>query len=129
MPRAHSIDLEKVRKFLREKEERRRGELHLRWEKARGDFEAIVSRILESHKPRRIYQWGSLLDFSRFSDISDIDIALEGLAGPQEYFDILGEAMEMTSFPLDIIEMEKLDPTTAEEIRRKGRLVYERRSQ
>ncbi len=129
MAGSQNIDLEKVRKFLLEKEERRQKELRLHWERARSDFEAIVSLILETHNPRRIYQWGSLLDFSRFSEISDIDIALEGLHGAEEYFDILGEAMEKTSFPLDIIEMEKLDPTTAEEIRQKGRLVYERTSQ
>jgi hypothetical protein len=87
----------------------------------------IVSHIIKKYNPRRIYQWGSLPDFSRFSEISDIDIALEGLSGPEAYYAIIGDAMEMTSFPLDIIEIDKLDPETAKEIRRKGELIYERK--
>jgi predicted nucleotidyltransferase len=100
--------------------------LKVRWEEAQRDFERIVEHIRLRYKPRKIYQWGSLLDLSRFSEISDIDIALEEIDGPEEYFAILGDAMKMTDFPLDIVEMKNLDPETAAEIRKKGRLVYER---
>jgi hypothetical protein len=121
----YPVDLEKVRDFLKAKEEKRRSLLRRRWEEARRDFDRIVKYIAETYAPRRIYQWGSLLDFSRFSEISDIDIALEGISGPEEFFAILGDAMKMTDFPLDILEIEKLDPETAEGIRGRGRLVYE----
>ena len=92
---------------------------------ARRDFDRIVEHIAETYAPRRVYQWGSLLDFSRFSEISDIDIALEGIGGPEEFFAILGDAMKMTDFPLDILEIEKLDIETADRIRGRGMLVYE----
>jgi hypothetical protein len=121
----YPVDLEKVRDFLKAKEEKRRSLLRRRWEEARRDFDRIVKYIAETYAPRRIYQWGSLLDFSRFSEISDIDIALEGISGPEEFFAILGDAMKMTDFPLDILEIEKLDPETAEGIRGRGMLVYE----
>ena len=51
------------------------------------------------YRPLRVYQWGSLLHPEHFSEISDIDIALEGLSSPEEYFAILGDVMNMSSFP------------------------------
>ena len=68
----------------------------------------------------------SLLDRRRFSEISDIDIAVEGLSDPREFFRVLGIAMEMASFPVDAVEMEKIPPDVAERIRSHGRMVYER---
>ena len=122
----YAVDLEKVRDFLNQKRENRSSRLKARWEEAQRDFERIVEHIRLCYNPQRIYQWGSLLDFSRFSEISDIDIALEGIDGPKEYFAILGDAMKLTDFPLDIVEMEKLDQDTAAGIRERGRVVYEK---
>ena len=44
----------------------------------------------------------------------------------ETYFAILGEAMKMTAFPLDIVEIEKVGAENARHIRESGRLVYER---
>lgn len=126
MTNEYGVDLDRVRKFLAQKNEHRRSLLKTRWEEANRNVTSIVEHIRRVYKSSRIYQWGSLLDFSSFSEISDIDIALEGLKGAEEYFAILGDAMKMTDFPLDIVEMEKLDPETAEGIRKRGKLVYER---
>ena len=65
-----------------------------RFERATRDARAIVSEIVVQVNPRRIYQWGSLLDRKRFSEISDLDIAVEGLNGPAEFFQVLGIAMK-----------------------------------
>ncbi len=119
------IDLEKVRSRLQKQEEERTERLHSRWLEAQRDFENITARIIKTCSPRKIYQWGSLLDFSRFSEISDIDIALEGLSGPEEYFRILGFCLGMTSFPVDVIEIDKIDKETARQIQEYGKLVYE----
>jgi predicted nucleotidyltransferase len=59
-------------------------------------------------------------------EISDIDIAVEGLSGTAQYFQALGIAMEETDFRVDIVELDKLDAENREEIKRRGRLVYER---
>jgi predicted nucleotidyltransferase len=120
------IDLDQVRAFLAKKDERRRVLLDERFERARSDFDAIIGRILELHKPRRIYQWGSLLDRKKFTEISDIDLAVEGLNGPEDFFALLGDVMTLTDFPLDIVELEKVGPENARYIRENGRLVYER---
>ena len=76
--------------------------------------------------PRRIYQWGSLLDRKRFSEISDLDLAVEGLNGPAEFFQALGIAMNGTALPVDVVELEKLPADIAERIRKRGALVHER---
>jgi len=43
--------------------------------RARDNFAQIVKIIIEKYHPKRIYQWGSLIDGSHFTERSDIDIA------------------------------------------------------
>ena len=119
------IDLDKVRAFLDGKRERTRHTRAVLLEQAQSDARAIIERIARAHNPSRIYQWGSLIETGHFTELSDIDIALEGLRSAEEYFAILGDVMGMTAFPLDIIELEKVDTETAERIRRQGRIVHE----
>ncbi len=80
--------------------------------------------IWETYCPKAIYQWGSLLDRDRFSEISDIDIAISGHISAEVFFEMFGKAMDMTDFSLDIVELEKIHPLHARNIREKGRLVY-----
>lgn len=120
------IDLDQVRAYLRSREGRRRAAVDERFERARRDAGAIIEQIAAQLNPRRIYQWGSLLDRTRFSEISDIDIAVEGLRGPAEFFRTLGIAMEGTSLPVDVVEIERVPADTAERIRTRGVLVHER---
>ena len=97
-----------------------------RYAQATRDARAIVSEIAAQVNPRRIWQWGSLLDRKRFSEISDVDIAVEGLNGPAEFFQVLGIAMNETALPVDVVELEKLPADIAERIRTRGALVHER---
>ena len=120
------IDLDRARAFQTEKERRRRARIDARFEQATRDASAIVAAIAEQVNPRRIYQWGSLLDRSRFSEISDIDFAIEGLRGPAEFFRTLGIAMEGTTLPVDVIELEKVPDDIADRIRARGAVVHER---
>ncbi len=83
--------------------------------------------IVLRFEPRRVLQWGSLLDPERFDESSDIDIAVEGLAGARQFLDLHGIAFRMTDFPLDIVELERIDPLSRESIMSRGRVVYERR--
>ena len=121
------VNLEQARAFLAERERRYRARIDERYARATRDAQTIVSEIADKVNPRRIYQWGSLLDRKRFSEISDLDIAVEGLNGPAEYFEILGIAMSRTTLPVDVVELEKVPAGVAERIRRRGALVHERR--
>ncbi|TVR06802.1 MAG: hypothetical protein EA403_00430 [Spirochaetaceae bacterium] len=123
---APSFDIEAARAFLREKGERRARGLADRRARAEADFAKIVEHIGRVYSPKRILQWGSLLPGGDVSEVSDIDIGLEGLEDAAQYFAILGDAMKMTDFPLDIVEVDKLNEAAAAHIRRTGRVVYER---
>lgn len=120
------IDLDRVRAFLKEKEERRQARIDALFERATREAEAIIAQIARELKPRRIYQWGSLLDRARFTEISDIDIAVEGLRGPEEFFRAVGIALDGATVHVDVVEMEKLRTDVAEYIRRWGKVVHER---
>ena len=127
MDEEFGVDLDRVRAFLADREQRRRLAVDERYARATRDARAIVSEIAAQVNPRRIYQWGSLLDRKRFSEISDLDIAVEGLSGPAEFFRILGIAMNGTALPVDVVELEKVPADVAERIRKRGALVHERR--
>ena len=43
------------------------------------------------------------------------------------FFDMLGDAQALTGFPVDLVQMEKIAPEYAEDIRKRGQLIYERR--
>lgn len=120
------FDYESAREFLASKERRRQALLDARFQRAWEDFRRISKMIQEKYAPRAIYQWGSLLDLGHFSEISDIDIALEGPMTPERFFALLNEAESMTDLPLDIVELEKIHPAHAAGIRSRGRLVYGR---
>ncbi len=115
-----------IRAFLASKEARRQEQLDRCFARAVADAERIIEMVRDRYAPRRIYQWGSLLERRKFQEISDIDIAVEGLSSPEEIFAVYGEAEKLTRFPLDIVELEKIHPAHARSIRERGRLVYER---
>ncbi len=119
-------DIEMLRRFAARRAERRRLSLEAKLAEARRDFEQIVAYLVREHRPARIYQWGSLLRPEHFSEISDIDIAVEGLTGPLSGLDAAAGAERLTSFPVDLVELERIHPAHAESIRRHGKLVYER---
>ncbi len=118
------FDYESAREFQRRKEQARQQRLDSRFERACKDFVAITEMIWRKYKPRAIYQWGSLLDRQQFSEISDIDVALEGTLSAETYSALLGEAEAMTELPLDIVELGRIHPAYAEGIRTRGRRVY-----
>jgi predicted nucleotidyltransferase len=78
------------------------------------------------YRPVRIYQWGSLLHPERFDENSDIDLATEGITDAETFFNLLGEAMALTGFSLDIVQIEKIEPEFADAIRHSGKVIYER---
>ena len=124
----HGFDIHAARAFLEAKERRRSARLEQLLGQARHDAANIRRRLIVELNPCRLYQWGSLVHTEHFSEISDIDFAIEGLRGPREYFAAVGIAMDETEFPIDIVEIEKLDAETMERIIRRGRLVYDRGS-
>lgn len=120
------FNYENARQFLEKKERDRVQLLDERYNQARRDYQKIIDFIIERYNPKRIYQWGSLLNRENFTEMSDIDIALEGITSAEQMFDIYGAIMNMTDFSIDLIQIEKIEPEFAELIKAKGKIVYER---
>ena len=95
---------------------------------ARENARRLVQMIIQEFQPKRIYQWGSLTRHGAFRDFSDIDLAVEGVTEPELFFRMLGRCMELSDFPVDLVQMECLDPLRADEIRAHGCLLWERPS-
>ena len=110
--------------FLRRREAVRQRELDRHFQTAWEEFHRIVEMFVGEFAPHRIWQWGSLLDRSRFSEWSDIDIALEGLGSAERLFQLHARAEELSTFPLDVVELEHIEPEYAHLIRTSGRLVH-----
>ncbi len=115
---------EAARNLRRREQERCRANLEL-WRRAKADSDAIVAHLIRTYRPRRILQWGSILEPERFTPRSDIDLAIEGIADASTYFAILGDILKMTEFRVDLVQMEKIAAEFADLIREKSVVLYE----
>ena len=94
--------------------------------RAQRDAEKVIQYITKNHKLSRIYQWGSLVHTERFSELSDIDIAVEGLAEDEGALSSIREAAEaLAELTVDLVALERVEPGRAELIRRFGRIAWE----
>ncbi len=121
-----SFNIEEARESLRKRRDIVEREREQLFNKAYADYKEILNMIIQRFNPKRIYQWGSLLDKKMFTDYSDIDIALEGMKSMEDLIELESLAERLTEFPLDILELEKVPSVYADTIRSKGVLVYER---
>jgi hypothetical protein len=119
-------EAETIRAFVRDRVRARRRELANRLAAARKDFDAVVTMAAHDFQPVRMYQWGSLVNDRHFSEMSDIDLAVEGITDPRLLSELRRRAAEVSSFQLDIVAIEHVHSAYAEHIRQHGRVVYER---
>jgi predicted nucleotidyltransferase len=126
MESTYSVDPKDTRRFFEERAHKRAEMLAARFDAAWMDARAIIAMIEKDYAPQRIWQWGSLLNQKQFSEISDIDIAVEGISDTETFFELYGKALALTSFPLDLVDLARIEPAHADSIRGRGRLVYER---
>jgi predicted nucleotidyltransferase len=123
---SQTVTLSHMRQFIENKNAKIRRENAALWRQAVQDADSIIKMIIARFDPQAIYQWGSVLDGSQFSGISDIDIAVEGLGSAERYFALLGEAEQLTRFPVDLVEIEHVEPEYARLIKQNGKCVYQR---
>jgi predicted nucleotidyltransferase len=119
------FDFKSAKKWLLDKQKRKEKIRRDLYKKAKKEFEEIVKMIIKKFKPKKIYQWGSLIHQENFREYSDIDIGIEGLKSIEEFFNLYGEAENISSFPLDIIELDKIEEKTANFIKKKAKFIYE----
>jgi predicted nucleotidyltransferase len=119
-------NLTAIRQFIKKKYKKKGDRIDILYQQANSDFKQIIDLIIGKYNPKRIYQWGSLINRKHFNESSDIDIAVEGIDSAKKFFHMLGEAQDMTDFSIDLVDIDKIHPLHAESIRRKGKVVYER---
>ena len=121
-----AVDSAAAARWMAARQTRRRQALRARLQSAQRDAARIIAMIAAECRPRRIHQWGSLIHTERFTDISDIDIAVEGMScGEQIFAAMHARAERMTDVPVDLVVMERLEPGRADLIRRFGRVAWQ----
>ena len=119
-----SVSISEVKKYLKEKNHRERIYRQDLFKHATKDFDRMVAYIKRNYRNITIYQWGSLMNPEDFDENSDIDIAVAGINSSEQFFKLYGELIKMTEFPLDFVEIDRIDILNQESIKGKGRLVY-----
>ena len=117
---------EHIRTFADRKANREREERFTLHAEAAADAAMIVAMVVDRYEPKRIVQWGSLIDTRRFRKYSDIDLAVEGIVEAERFFALVHDAEGMSRFPLDIVQLEHVEPEYRELILEQGQVVYER---
>jgi predicted nucleotidyltransferase len=120
-----AFDIAAARKHLAHRDQERAQRCRAMEAQARKDADTIIAMLVEKYRPARIVQWGSLLRPGRFREWSDIDIAMEGLTDPLDGLRAADDASQLTEFPVDIVELDRIDPRHAETILQEGTVVYE----
>lgn len=118
-----AFDVAGARRYLHAREEGRRQSRLALWRRAKADAERLIAEIIMRFGPSRVIQWGSVLEPAHFSEMSDIDLAIEGV-GSVAFLDLLRVAEEYTSFPLDVVRWENLEPEFQRIILMKGKVRY-----
>ena len=121
-----TFDIEAARRNWRRREEARQQRLHELWLKAKDESDEAIRLLIEKYHPTRIIQWGSILRPERFSEISDIDIAVEGIDDMETWSKMERDLETALSFPLDLVRFDRLHPEHQKQILMRGEVVYER---
>ncbi len=121
-----AVDSAAAARWIAARQARRVEALRRRLRSAQRDAARIIAAIAAEYRPQRIYQWGSLVHTERFTEISDIDIAVEGIGCDEHLLaTIRSRADAMTDLHVDLVVMERLDPGRANLIRRFGAVAWQ----
>ena len=91
-------------------------------DKALKEADLLGQILINEFRVKEVYLFGSLVrDEERFTEESDIDIAVKGLP-PALYFRALGRLQDASSFEVDLIPWESAYGEYREVIEKEGRL-------
>lgn len=124
-PKSDNFDHAAARAYLRKKQEQLQTQRFRLWQQAEKETNEIIAMIINNYSPQKIIQWGSVLDPTQFSEMSDIDLAVVGIESVT-FLKMLADAEEITNFSLDLIRWENIDPCFQKIILMKGKIVYEK---
>lgn len=119
-----NINIEQVKKFLIEKEEK------IQFQKA-NEKEKIIHRLKslnslwEKYNIKKIYLYGSFTGLG-FQAESDIDLAVEGKVGFKKLLELIAETQKQFEREVDIRLLNEIP--YKDKVLRTGELVYERKN-
>ena len=123
-----AIDVQASRDWLITRE---RAAYQLRERRRRAAFDAVGAavRAIAPRYPqvRRAFLFGSVTRPGGLSEISDLDVAVEGMLGAEEFFALWRE-LEQTvdEWPVDLVELDRRAAHFARRVWETGELIYER---
>ena len=112
---------ENLRRQDRERDDRRRA-LHA---EAQHQLDAAVEVAKQFPSVKRVRTWGSILRPDRFTESSDLDLAIEGVSSPTEWGMLERALLDTVTFPLDLVRWEELMEPHRKSIAQRGTVLYE----
>jgi predicted nucleotidyltransferase len=91
---------------------------------ALSDIEKIKKFLIEEAKVNEIYLFGSIVS-NNFNQNSDIDIAVSGIKD-EDFLKIYAKLDDFTSFNIELIDLDERDDFLRQQIRKRGKKIYER---
>ena len=116
-----AIDIEKVKRFLEEKENRAQKKQRDALNRIIKNLKNLVD-VWQKYKIKRVYLYGSVTS-GRIHDQSDIDIAVEGDLDYRGLLHLFAEVDKHMDREIDVRNLEELP--FKETVRKNGVLVYE----
>lgn len=89
--------------------------------KACNEAKKLADVLYTRYSATHVYLFGSLRE-KKFNERSDIDLAVEGLAGTS-FFEATGELLSKSSFPVNLIPLEDCQEKFRQKIKNTGELL------
>ncbi len=117
-----------AREHLRRREEAARRDREERRLKALWALRDAAPRVFPQFPAvRRAYLFGSVTRPGEMGRRSDVDVAVEGKLGAEDYFALWRALEEASGEPIDLVELTD-DLPFASRVRESGEVIYERRN-
>lgn len=87
------------------------------------DLERIKKYLIEEVGVQEIYLFGSIIG-NNFNQTSDIDIAVSGIK-EEDFLKVYAKLDDFTSFNIELIDLDEKDDFLRQQIRKRGKKIYE----
>lgn len=120
----YGVDIERAAAHFRRQAEARRVALQARFVEAERQLARAIDCAKGFPGVVRLITWGSILRPEHFSELSDIDLCVEGIRDPRAWGRLERALLDVVELPLDLVRWEELIPPHRERILARGNVVY-----
>lgn len=122
---SEGIDISAAAKRMRQQDAEQAAERSARYAVAQEDLGRVLEILRRYPAVKRVRTWGSMLRPDRFTELSDVDVGVEGVDSPQVWSQIERELLDEVRLPLDLVRWESLMEPHRKSIEARGKVVYE----